>query len=153
MCFYAKAFSQNLAFNDPQLQSKPGAGYHSPVLMGTTNKAKLKKIGIVTTSVGVAAGITGLVMYIGGAVKVVQRENQYDNQVAAAQSSGSPLPQQPDNSDLAPRIVGGALLMSFGGVAVTTGMVMILIGVMPEKDKQKVSLNIGPRNFKLVYTF
>jgi hypothetical protein len=102
---------------------------------------------------GVVCGVTGLVLYVGATVQVIDRNQQYNNAVIAAQNNGTPAPALPDNTDLIPRLIGGRLLMSAGAALTVIGVVFAVKGMQKEKQAKGVTLNFNPTGFRVAYNF
>lgn len=63
------------------------------------------------------------------------------------------MPQKPNDFDAFPKLVAGYALLALGSTCVVGGAVLIVVGIMEEKEHQKITLNVGPGSFKFAYNF
>ena len=130
--------------------------------MNALKMAKYKSMktnGIIMLSVGGAALVGGLAIFISNEVQLIVSQNNYQNQlntyyIQQQTNPNSVYPTQPTNTSQILNLVGGAALATIGGLAVAGGTVMYIVNNARERKLAKrMSVVVLPNYFKVAYTF
>ncbi len=128
--------------NQPPMQN--GSTYNSNADK-VAKYQKLQRNGIILASVGGAALIGGIALYISGAIDA-------SNSTTSTYNNG--YNNSPTIPDYAGKIIGGSALGLVGGLAVAGGIVMIKIGKRKEqRANSRVSVVVLPKAFRIAYKF